>query len=150
MVTADLKAKALDIFSAALDASHPSRLMHEALRLQGTVLTVHGLQVETLEIDLSGIGRVVVVGAGKATAPMAASLEELLGDRLEGGVISVKYGHAVPLERLSVDCDAKSSPSSGSRSVKRGTRFPTRTAWRPRLKSSTCCEVWGRTTLRSC
>ena len=102
MVTADLKAKALDIFSAALDASHPSRLMHEALRLQGTVLTVHGLQVETLEIDLSGIGRVVVVGAGKATAPMAASLEELLGDRLEGGVISVKYGHAVPLERIAI------------------------------------------------
>ena len=43
---------------------------------------------------------VVVVGAGKATAPMALALEKILGDRLDGGLIVVKYGHVEELERI--------------------------------------------------
>jgi hydroxypyruvate reductase len=44
--------------------------------------------------------RVFVVGAGKATAPMAATLEELLGDDLTGGIITVKYGHTAKLSKI--------------------------------------------------
>ena len=38
--------------------------------------------------------RVWVVGAGKAGAPMAASVAEILGDHLAGGVVIVKDGNA--------------------------------------------------------
>ena len=102
MRTSDLRAQALDIFLAALEAVHPEQLMKEALTLQGTVLKVEGLAGTREHFDLSGIDRVVAVGAGKATAPMAKALEDLLEDRLEGGVISVKYGHGLPLERITV------------------------------------------------
>jgi glycerate 2-kinase len=109
----DLRARALDIFSAALDAAHPHQLIRRALELQGTRLRVHGIfgaqlgfELEAtaplVEVDLSGLRRVVVVGAGKATAPMAQALEELLEDRLEGGIVSVKYGHGCPLERITL------------------------------------------------
>ena len=98
----DLRARALDILSAALDAAHPHQLLNEALTLRGTLLEVRGVNGSQETVDLAGVGRVVVVGAGKATAPMAQALEELLGERLEGGIISVKYGHALPLERIEV------------------------------------------------
>jgi len=100
MQVGDLKAKALDIFSAAVDAVHPQQLMEEALTLKGTVLEISGLEGQGLEVDLSGLERIVAVGAGKATAPMARSLEDLLQARLEGGIISVKYGHGCPLDQI--------------------------------------------------
>ncbi|MHC1744725.1 MAG: glycerate kinase [Syntrophobacteraceae bacterium] len=52
--------------------------------------------------DLECIRRVVVVGAGKGAAPMARALEGILGDRLTGGVVVVKYGHKLPLERIRI------------------------------------------------
>lgn len=100
MSTGDLRARALDIFLATLDAAHPHQLIQDALHLQGTTLEARGLNDEQVSVDLADLGRVVAVGAGKAAAPMVQALEELLQDRLEGGVISVKYGHTVPLERV--------------------------------------------------
>jgi glycerate 2-kinase len=111
MSISDLRARALDVFSAALDAAHPHQLIRRALQLQGTILRVQGVYgvqlglglkeaAPVIELDLSGLGRVVVVGAGKATAPMARALEEVLEDRLEGGVVSVKYGHGCELDRI--------------------------------------------------
>lgn len=102
MTTGDLRARALDILSAVLDATHPQKLMAEALDLRGTVLHVTGLGGRRAELDLSDYRRVLAVGAGKATAPMAGALEELLQGRLEGGVISVKYGHTMPLDRITI------------------------------------------------
>lgn len=102
MSTADLRARALDIFSAVLDAAHPQQLMQEALSLRGTVLSIRGLEGSSLDLDLGDYERVIAVGAGKATAPMAAALEDLLQARLDDGVISVKYGHGVPLDRVIV------------------------------------------------
>ncbi len=45
-------------------------------------------------------GQVVVIGAGKASAPMAQAVEALLGARIARGVIVVKHGHGAPLARL--------------------------------------------------
>jgi len=52
--------------------------------------------------DLSRYERVVVVGAGKATASMAQAVEQRLGPRLQGGFVVVKYGHVVPTKRIVV------------------------------------------------
>ena len=46
--------------------------------------------------------RVVVIGGGKASARMGQALEDALGDMVTGGWINTKYGHAVPLERITV------------------------------------------------
>ncbi len=102
MITGDLRACALDILAAVLDAAHPHQLMSDAISLRGTVLSIDGLRGRHMELDLTDFERIVAVGAGKATAPMAGALEDLLQARLEGGVISVKYGHSVPLDRIDV------------------------------------------------
>ena len=46
------------------------------------------------------LGRVVVVGAGKASALMAAALESEWPDAT--GVVVTRYGHAVPTRRIRV------------------------------------------------
>ena len=52
--------------------------------------------------DLRRYERVVVVGAGKATALMARAVEQKLGSRLESGFVVVKYGHGLPTKRIVV------------------------------------------------
>ena len=52
--------------------------------------------------DLRRYERVVVVGAGKATASMAQAVEQRLGPRLQGGFVVVKHGHVVPTRRIIV------------------------------------------------
>ncbi len=85
-----------DVFTAALQAVQGERLIAARSRLDGEVWDYsHG---DThLRWDLPRGGRVLVVGAGKATASLAAGLEAVLGDRIDGGVIVVKHGHGMPL-----------------------------------------------------
>ncbi len=45
-------------------------------------------------------GRVVVVGAGKASAPMAQAVEDAFADRIARGVVVVKYDYTAPLTRI--------------------------------------------------
>ena len=52
--------------------------------------------------DLRRYERVVVLGAGKATASMAQAVEQRLGPRLQGGFVVVKHGHLVPTRRIVV------------------------------------------------
>ena len=45
-------------------------------------------------------GRVVVVGAGKASGAMASAVEEAWGDRVAGGLVVVKDGHLAETRRV--------------------------------------------------
>ena len=45
-------------------------------------------------------GRVLVVGAGKASGAMAAAVEEAWGDRITGGLVAVKDGYLAPTRRV--------------------------------------------------
>jgi len=47
-------------------------------------------------------GRVIVVGAGKSAAVMAAALEDVWPDVPLSGVVVTRYGHAVPTRRIEV------------------------------------------------
>ena len=47
-------------------------------------------------------GRVLVIGAGKAAAPMATAAERLLGSRIADGLVITNDGNALPLERVRV------------------------------------------------
>lgn len=69
-----LRDDALRIWQAGVDAVRSDRLVAEHVAVEGSVLQVAG------EVfDLSRLRRIVVVGAGKAGAGMAAGLERALG-----------------------------------------------------------------------
>jgi hydroxypyruvate reductase len=53
--------------------------------------------------DLTDIERVLVVGAGKAGAPMAAAIEDILGNRVDAGLVDVKYGYAAPTRIIEIN-----------------------------------------------
>lgn len=94
--TAGLRKAAGKIFQAALHAANPRIAIQGRLRRDGERLLVDG---EVYDISR---GRVLVVGAGKASGAMAAAIEEVLGDRISDGVVVVKEGHAVPLGRIRI------------------------------------------------
>ncbi len=81
----NLRASALAIFQAALNAADPRRAVSRTLERTGD-----RLRVGSREYPLS---RVFVVGFGKASAAMAQAVEQILGDKIAGGWVSVKYGH---------------------------------------------------------
>lgn len=77
------------IISRALRAVDAAAAVRRAVRKRG-----HMLIVGTRRYDLRRYERIIAVGAGKATAPMAQAFERILGKRLDGGIVIVKYGHA--------------------------------------------------------
>jgi glycerate 2-kinase len=82
----------------ALEAVNAGTALRRVIKKDGDLLTVGSRRY-----DLRHFERVVVVGAGKATAPMARTIEQILGRRLDSGRIIVKYGHAVPTKRIVVE-----------------------------------------------
>jgi hydroxypyruvate reductase len=85
------------IMRAALRAVDPYEAVKNALRLDGDSLSV-GRQ----SYDLRLFKRVLVVGAGKASAPMARAVEELLGERIGAGLVNVKYGYTDDVSRITL------------------------------------------------
>lgn len=81
----------------ALASTHAGRALQRSLRTDGGHLTIGRRRY-----DLRDYERIVVVGAGKASAAMARAIEPILGRRLESGLVIVKYGHGLPTKRIAV------------------------------------------------
>jgi glycerate 2-kinase len=58
--------------------------------------------------------KVWILGAGKASAAMAVGIEEILGQRIAGGLVIVKYGHTRPLHFIEVVEAGHPLPDAGS------------------------------------
>lgn len=95
--TSPLHEQVLAVLEAALDAADPAQAVRRALRREGDALFV-----DNRPYDLRQCHRILVIGAGKATAPMARAVEELLADRLTAGTVTVKYGYTVPTKVIAV------------------------------------------------
>lgn len=87
----------MTIFQSALAAVDPEEAVRRHLRIDGETLSLEGRRY-----DLGACERILVVGAGKAVAPMAKALEDMLGDRIDSGVLVVKDGHGLPLKKIHV------------------------------------------------
>ena len=92
-----LRRDALSIFHSALAAVDPEEAVRRHLQFTAGVLSAGDRR-----FDLNACERVWVVGAGKAVAPMAKALEDLLGDRIDAGLLVVKDGHGLPLRRIRI------------------------------------------------
>ena len=89
---------AMNLVRAALDAVDPAAAVKRYLRRDGDILHVDGRAY-----DLRRYKRVFVVGGGKAGAPMAQAIEELLGDRITAGILNVKYGYTAPTKIIELN-----------------------------------------------
>ncbi len=89
-----LRDSALAIFRAALDAADPRAAIHRAVQRDGNTLRVGARAYHLAR------GHVFVVGFGKASAAMAQEVEEICGDKIARGAVSVKYGHVTPLKKI--------------------------------------------------
>jgi len=85
------------LITKGLEAADPYRAIIKAVSLRG-----RSLHVGDRSYDLSRFNRLLVVGAGKASARMAQAIESVLGSQLEGGFVVVKTGHRVPTKRITV------------------------------------------------
>lgn len=93
-----LRQNALSIFRAGLAAADPAQAVARHLTLKGETLTIAGAKYR-----LDRYQRIFVVGAGKASAVMAAAIERLLSRRITGGLVNVKYGHVAKLRRIELN-----------------------------------------------
>ncbi|GAB4579254.1 MAG: glycerate kinase [Anaerolineales bacterium] len=73
------------ILSAALQAVEPGAAVRRYLRRQGETLFVD-------ERPYRNFGRVYLIGAGKASVPMAQAAADILGEKLAKGIVITKNG----------------------------------------------------------
>ena len=79
----NLRKAANRVFQAALKAADPAEAIRRHFKVPSTKYE-----------------RIFVVGAGKATAPMARAVEQILGKRITAGIINIKHGHTAKLQRI--------------------------------------------------
>ncbi|HET7344102.1 MAG TPA: DUF4147 domain-containing protein, partial [Methylomirabilota bacterium] len=94
---ADAREAAAAIWRAALAAGDVTPLVRRHLLVAGSLLTAG-----PVTLDLGRLGRILVLGAGKAAAPMARAVESVLGDRISEGFVVVKDGYRLPTERIEI------------------------------------------------
>jgi glycerate 2-kinase len=93
-----LRRDAFEIFRASLKAVDPVGAVKEQVSLEGEVLRVGDRRYNLAEYAHS-----YVVGCGKAAASMAYALEDILQDRINGGIITVKYGYTQDLNCITIN-----------------------------------------------
>lgn len=93
----DSRQKATEIFIAGVESVKPDNLIKRFVSIEQ-----YNLQIENFHFDLSTIANIYIVGAGKASAAMAQTIESILGSRITEGHIITKYAHAVPLQFIGI------------------------------------------------
>lgn len=99
-VVNELQLHALRIWRAGVAAVHTGTLIRRAVRREDETLLVGPLR-----FDLRAIGRIAVVGGGKAAAPMAEALEDILGEKFVNsgrlvGWVNVPETQVRPLQAI--------------------------------------------------
>ncbi|MEW5948438.1 MAG: glycerate kinase [Thermodesulfobacteriota bacterium] len=98
----NLCSAARKIFKAALKAVDPYKAVHNHLVVKNNLLILGGGLQKGREYDLRRFQRVFVLGAGKASVPMATACEQILKKRIDKGLVITKYGHSGPLRYITV------------------------------------------------
>jgi glycerate-2-kinase len=79
----------LDIVEKAIHSVDPNNAIYKYVRLEPEENALH---VEEHNFNLNKLGRIFVVGGGKASGVMAEALETILGDKITSGEINVLRG----------------------------------------------------------
>lgn len=102
IIIREMRSEVESLFRAALQRVDPYEAVNRFVRREGNRLFLGEQDSPDVELDLEAFDHVYLVGGGKATAPMARAMEGLLGERIDAGVISVKYGFTDDLNRTEI------------------------------------------------
>ena len=83
-----LRRDALSILRSSIKACDPLHAIKRCVRAKRGKLWV-----DSKSYDLRLFKRVLITGAGKASARMAQAMERVLGDRITSGIIVTKKGY---------------------------------------------------------
>ena len=108
---AEYRRAVLDVALAGLAAADPGAATHRVVSFDAVTDT---LTVDGRAYEMHGVGRIFLVGAGKASYPIAEALHDILASRLAGGVIAVRDPDAAPLARLQILCADHPLPTERS------------------------------------
>ncbi|MHB8636773.1 MAG: glycerate kinase type-2 family protein [Fimbriimonadaceae bacterium] len=100
---------ALDIYAEVLAGVRANVLVDRAVRRGGSLLFVHDSAY-----DLQHFDRIFVCGAGKAAAVMAASVADVVGDRLAGGLVVTNPAGGTAPSPIRTMAGSHPSPDEGS------------------------------------
>ena len=106
MYRTSLSVDAESIFRAGVKAVDPRPLVKEHLKIVSNPSSDKDYYLQFSDglnkrrYSLEDFDRILVIGAGKASATMAQGIEDVLGDKIDDGLVVVKYGHTAPLERI--------------------------------------------------
>jgi len=84
-----------EILKRAFERVRGDVVVKDNLKLSGDCLVIRGKRVK---IE----GDIYILAIGKASVAMAKGAEDILGDRLKGGLVVTKYGFSMPLGRCRV------------------------------------------------
>lgn len=107
-----------DIYQAAIKRVDPYAMVQSRVALDNNTLNIR-LDNQNMRLSLEKFEKIYVLGAGKATAPMARAMEEILGPKLYGGLISVKQGHTDTLNKIEIIEAGHPVPDENSASAAR-------------------------------
>jgi len=108
---------AREIFLSGVRRVDPLRLLDCALTLEGEFLTVRHAE-GSFRYRLSDYRHLVVAGMGKASAVLAKGLENILGKRIDEGLVVTKIASGISCERIHII--EAGHPVPDGRSVKAG------------------------------
>lgn len=104
-----LRRTALDIAEASIARVDPGRIVRDNVRLEGDELHIFDRSY-----DLSAGRRIFVVGAGKASYPIARALDDILGRRIHKGLVICKAGQEGSLDNIQLSFASHPVPDEAS------------------------------------
>ena len=90
------------IFSKALLAVDPSKILKDRIRIEKDHLLINIEENLEKTFDLKSFDKIFLVGTGKASNSMAQAVEEIFGDRITKGIVTIKYSHLLPLKKTEI------------------------------------------------
>lgn len=104
-MSSSLRRQALRIFRAAVKAAAPAEAVSRHLKLRGGTLAAGRHRYR-----LKDFANIYVIGAGKAGAQMALTVERMLGPRITAGLVNVQAGESAQLRRIQLNASGHPLP----------------------------------------
>jgi len=114
----ETRAVVLSSIESGIMAVDPRTVLEQRLTLENSIL-----RIEEASFDLSRYHDIFVLGAGKASGALAESVEDLLSDRISGGVVNILEGTRSSFQTDRIELVETTHPIPGEAGVEGARRI---------------------------